>query len=205
MVSDLQRATDALRNAANSFENFSRILSRSGNSTVAQTNGRANEIANFLQNHGHLLQSASAATGGSPVLAPQASTGTQAAPVASARSPSVAVEDSAGQAKKISKRQKKLMKQARDPDAPKRPPNAYLLFQNEVRADMKERFPELAYRELLGKVADAWKGLSEEDRKVSRRAAASRRISVAHSKLTWVRRPIGVRGQDDRSDEEMGR
>lgn len=173
MVSDLQRATDALRNAANSFENFSRILSRTSNPTVAQSNGRANEIANFLQNHGHLLQPAPAGTGGSPVLAPPASTGTQAAPAASVRSPSVAPDEAEGQAKKISKRQKKLMKQARDPDAPKRPPNAYLLFQNEVRADMKERFPELAYRDLLGKIADAWKGLSEEDKKVSTPRARS--------------------------------
>jgi hypothetical protein len=192
MVGDLQRATDALRNAANSFENFSRILSRTSNPTVAQTNGRANEIANFLQNHGHLLQPAPAGTGGSPVLAPQASTGAQGAPVASARSLSVAPDDAEGQAKKISKRQKKLMKQARDPDAPKRPPNAYLLFQNEVRTDMKERFPELAYRDLLGKIADAWKGLSEEDKKVSDCEAHLCTDFIVDIKLTWLRNPLGI-------------
>lgn len=68
--------------------------------------------------------------------------------------------------KKMSKRAKKMARKAADPNAPKRPPSAYLVFQNEVRGDMRKRHPDLPYGELLGKVSEAWKALPEADKKI---------------------------------------
>lgn len=62
---------------------------------------------------------------------------------------------------------KKQRKANRDPNAMKRPPSAYLLFQNEIREDMRQQFKDLSYSEVLGKISEAWKNLSEEQRKVS--------------------------------------
>ena len=61
----------------------------------------------------------------------------------------------------------KERKANRDPNAPKRPPSAYLLFQNEIREEMRQRYKDLTYSEVLGKVSEAWKSLTEEQRKVS--------------------------------------
>lgn len=68
--------------------------------------------------------------------------------------------------KKLSKLQKRKEKRLRDPDAPKRPPSAYLLFQNEVRQEIRKKHPGMPYSEVLGKVSEAWKALTDEQRRV---------------------------------------
>jgi hypothetical protein len=73
--------------------------------------------------------------------------------------------------KPMSKEEKKALRKERkanrDPNAPKRPPSAYLLFQNEIREDMRQRYKDLTYSDVLGKISEAWKALTEEQRKVS--------------------------------------
>ncbi|KAN0062331.1 hypothetical protein ACQY0O_005213 [Thecaphora frezii] len=68
--------------------------------------------------------------------------------------------------KPISKAQRRREKRLRDPEAPKRPPSAYLLFQNEVRQEVRKKHPGLPYSEVLGKVSEAWKALTDEQRKI---------------------------------------
>ncbi|PWN51901.1 HMG-box, partial [Violaceomyces palustris] len=68
--------------------------------------------------------------------------------------------------KKISKAQRRKEKRLRDPHAPKRPPSAYLLFQNEVRQEVRKKHPGMPYAEVLGKVSEAWKALTDEQRKI---------------------------------------
>lgn len=80
---------------------------------------------------------------------------------------SAAQNGTASPGKVKSKRERKKEKKVRDPNAPKRPPSAYLLFQNEVRQDMRKRHPGMPYSEVLGKVSEAWKALTEDQRKVS--------------------------------------
>lgn len=57
-------------------------------------------------------------------------------------------------------------KKAKDMFAPKRPPSAYLLFQNEVRKGMQQKYPGLAYSEVLGKVSEKWSTLTPEQKLV---------------------------------------
>ena len=52
-----------------------------------------------------------------------------------------------------------------DPNRPKRPASAYLIFQNEVRKDMQAAYPDLPYHEILGKISERWNQLSETEKK----------------------------------------
>ena len=61
------------------------------------------------------------------------------------------------------------MKKARkpkDPNAPKRPASSYLLFQNEVRQELKAKNPTLPNNELLGLIAKMWKDMPKSERDV---------------------------------------
>lgn len=57
---------------------------------------------------------------------------------------------------------KKRGKRERDPNAPKRPASAYILFQNAVRQEMRAANPTADYKELARQIGDRWKNLSDE-------------------------------------------
>ena len=65
------------------------------------------------------------------------------------------------------KKKKKKEKKPRDPNAPRRPPSAYLLFQNEQREGIKQTHPNMAYKDILMHVAEKWKNLTPEQKKAS--------------------------------------
>lgn len=69
---------------------------------------------------------------------------------------------SEGATKKRSRKEKK----PKDPKAPKRPPSAYLLYQNNVREGIRTANPNMPYKDVLGVIAEQWKGLSSDERKV---------------------------------------
>ncbi|QRV89505.1 HMG (high mobility group) box protein [Ceratobasidium sp. AG-Ba] len=56
-------------------------------------------------------------------------------------------------------------KRVKDVNAPKRPPTSYILFQNDIREELKRQNPGLPYKELLGKVSEAWGQLNEGEKK----------------------------------------
>lgn len=57
-------------------------------------------------------------------------------------------------------------KAERDPNKPKRPASAYLMFQNVVRKDIAGQHPGLPYHEVLAKISEQWASLSDEDKEV---------------------------------------
>ncbi|KAF9645335.1 hypothetical protein BDM02DRAFT_3120368 [Thelephora ganbajun] len=61
---------------------------------------------------------------------------------------------------------RKRVKKPRDPDAPKRPPSSYLLFQNEVRQAMKKANPAMANHEILTNISQRWAEMSPEEKEV---------------------------------------
>jgi hypothetical protein len=65
------------------------------------------------------------------------------------------------------KKRKRGPRKPKDPNAPKRPPSAYLIFQNEVRRGIKEKNPEMTNNEVLAEVAKLWGELTVEEKKVS--------------------------------------
>lgn len=61
---------------------------------------------------------------------------------------------------------KKRKTKPKDPHAPKRPPSSYLLFQNEVRQELKAKNPNIPNNELLAKIAKAWAEMPREQKDV---------------------------------------
>ena len=78
-----------------------------------------------------------------------------------------------------SKKRKRATK-PKDPNAPKRPASSYILFQNEVRKELKERHPDLSNADLLSLISEQWKSMSEEQKEVSY-VQSNPRILLSHS------------------------
>jgi hypothetical protein len=67
------------------------------------------------------------------------------------------------------KRKRQLKeKKPKDPNAPKRPPSAYLLYQNHVRKEVQAANPTMPYSEILGYISKAWAQLSDAEKAVRR-------------------------------------
>lgn len=60
----------------------------------------------------------------------------------------------------------KKEKKPKDPNAPKRPPSAYLIFQNDVRENIRKSNPSMPYKEVLSLIAHRWKELSDDQKRV---------------------------------------
>ncbi|KAG2357534.1 high mobility group box domain-containing protein, partial [Suillus spraguei] len=59
-------------------------------------------------------------------------------------------------------RKRKREKKTKDPNAPKGPASAYILFQNDIRSAYKKEHPDMSNKELLRLIGDQWKALSED-------------------------------------------
>lgn len=57
--------------------------------------------------------------------------------------------------------------QNKDPNAPKRPNTAYILFSNEIRAETKADNPHANQKEIVTLIGKKWKELSREQKKVN--------------------------------------
>jgi hypothetical protein len=58
-------------------------------------------------------------------------------------------------------------KRVRDPNEPRRPPSAYLLFTSKARADLVKNNPDLKATEVMTKLAGLWSELTEDQKRVS--------------------------------------
>ena len=54
----------------------------------------------------------------------------------------------------------------RDPDAPVRPSNEYIIFSQEMRTSVKEKNPSLGPKEITSKLAEMWRSEKEKNSKV---------------------------------------
>ncbi|GAA5885727.1 hypothetical protein JCM5296_000127 [Sporobolomyces johnsonii] len=84
--------------------------------------------------------------------------------------PIFALPAEAGPAPKASDAQKRgrgpdKVKKEKDPNAPKRPPSAYLEYQNSVRQEFRERYPNDSYAEVLRKIGQLWRAMTDEQKK----------------------------------------
>jgi hypothetical protein len=77
--------------------------------------------------------------------------------------PVVAGVDENGKKRKKTAAEKRKDK---DPNAPKRPMSAYLMFQNAVRQQVKDQHPEAPYKDIMTHLSEAWKELGESGQKV---------------------------------------
>ncbi|KAI9063495.1 hypothetical protein FKP32DRAFT_1592576 [Trametes sanguinea] len=67
---------------------------------------------------------------------------------------------------------KKRAKKPKDPNAPKRPASSYLLFQNDVRNELKAKHPDMRNNELLSTIAKLWAEMPQSQKDVCAFASA---------------------------------
>jgi hypothetical protein len=64
-------------------------------------------------------------------------------------------------------KRKRKQREKKDPNQPKRPTSAYLLFQNDVRKFYQDKMAGQPYSEVMSEIAKQWKELPEERKAVS--------------------------------------
>ena len=86
----------------------------------------------------------------------------------------------AEQQERADKKRKRADKLAlKDPNAPKRPASAYLMYQNECREEVKKSMPkEAPYQDTLKKIGEMWKELDAPLKQVS--PSVTERIQEDH-------------------------
>ncbi|KAI8325612.1 hypothetical protein GQ54DRAFT_244555, partial [Martensiomyces pterosporus] len=93
----------------------------------------------------------------------------------------------------------------RDPNQPKKPMTAYLLFSNDHRADFRKAFPEAPSQEIAKKLGDAWKTTSAEEREkyIAQHSALKKEYIVELAKYnSGNSSSVGIsKGKSDEEDE----
>ncbi|PFH50569.1 hypothetical protein AMATHDRAFT_129936, partial [Amanita thiersii Skay4041] len=74
-----------------------------------------------------------------------------------------------------------------------RPASSYILFQNEVRKEIKASHPNITNTELLNMIAKQWQEMSEEDKAVYNQAMATAKERYSLDKKAY----------DSRTPEEI--
>lgn len=96
------------------------------------------------------------------------------------------------------KKRVKKVKKIKDPDAPKRPPSAYIFFQNEVREHVKANNPGVPYNEILQQISEQWKALGEEKQKAFKDRADAAMATFRDKNADYV-----AKGKEAQADESM--
>ncbi|OCH85034.1 HMG-box protein [Obba rivulosa] len=86
---------------------------------------------------------------------------------------------------------RKKVKKIKDPNAPKRPASSYLLFQNDVRKELRDKFPNMPNNELLSHIAELWKNMPPEQKD-----AYEQRQKVAKNEWMVQKTAYEARGTD---------
>ena len=79
------------------------------------------------------------------------------------------------------KRKRKL----KDPNAPKRPPSSYILYQNEIRQQIKKEHPEMTNSELLAFISKQWAEMDESEKARYNNMCAAAKESYTRDKAKW--------------------
>ena len=139
------RAAVAMRDAAQTAENFSNWFSRVNNLQNVPAPPMFNGLYNF-----------SPTFGGQQQQQPY-----QSSEVEQTGKKRKTSGDQEGKRKRQVKEKK-----PKDLNAPKRPPSAYLLFQNEVRKNFKGEHPDMPYSQVLSEISKLWHALTPEEKAV---------------------------------------
>ncbi|WVF72706.1 hypothetical protein IAT40_007524 [Kwoniella sp. CBS 6097] len=90
----------------------------------------------------------------------------------------------------LKKERKKKDKKPKDPNAPKRPPSAYILFQNEIREDVRNSNPSLSYKDILVVISQKWKELTDAQRKVYEDAYSNAHNNYVAEEKAYSAKPL---------------
>ncbi|CAJ0629216.1 8347_t:CDS:2 [Entrophospora sp. SA101] len=68
--------------------------------------------------------------------------------------------------KKKSKKKRNRIKKPVDPNAPKKPASAFLLYQKDVQEQIRKEFPETKWNDVLRIISQRWQNLSNDEKKI---------------------------------------
>lgn len=68
------------------------------------------------------------------------------------------------QARSVAAKKKKAGKPAKDPNAPKKPLSAFMIFSNKVREDVRAKSPDLSFGETGRKIAEMWNSKTPKEK-----------------------------------------
>ncbi|KAG9290796.1 hypothetical protein G9A89_011759 [Geosiphon pyriformis] len=164
-----QRVAHSLRNPyrASSHKKKSTMVNTKGHSTRNHTKGkekrRAAELVSEIERFVALLQNAALSLQSATQSFQAASQSFQV----SSQAFTMAVDflKEAIAASKANQKNKKLKKdKGKDPNFPKKVPNAYIYYCNEVRPKVMEENPEWKNSLVMSKVGEMWRDLTDEDK-----------------------------------------
>ncbi|EAU80600.1 hypothetical protein CC1G_11400 [Coprinopsis cinerea okayama7 len=90
-------------------------------------------------------------------------------------------------------KKRKRAAKPKDPNAPKRPASSYILFQNEVRNELKRQNPNLTNPELLTLISEKWKNMTDEQKETYNQQMLKAKEEYSQAKNAY----------DNRSPEEV--
>lgn len=81
----------------------------------------------------------------------------------------------------------KKKKRKRDPNMPKRPPNAYMLFAKDKRGDVKSANPSMSPTDILREMGRMWRGMGPDQKAPYEQDAASAHRAYEHALAEYKR------------------
>jgi len=93
-------------------------------------------------------------------------------------------------------------KKKRDPNEPKRPQSAYLIYGQKVRDQIKGEFPDLKSSEIMQRIAERWQKLTEEEKKPFNEEAATRKSSYESQKAEYKAKKDDERAAVEPDEED---
>ncbi|KAG0283358.1 Non-histone chromosomal protein 6 [Linnemannia gamsii] len=110
---------------------------------------------------------------------------------------------------KVSKRakneevkQKKKKRAKKDPNAPKNPLSAYLLFCNDHRDDVKAKNPDASFGAIGRLLGDMWRGYSESQKAPYNAKHEKAKAKYAVEKAAYDAKKAGSDDDDDEDEDE---
>jgi len=73
-------------------------------------------------------------------------------------------------------KRKRKVREKKDPNQPKRPTSAYLLFQNEVRKFYQDKMSGQPYSEVMAEISKQWKELPEEKKNIYKQKVEAEKV-----------------------------
>merc|ERR1711964_231949 len=73
----------------------------------------------------------------------------------------------------------------KDPNAPKRPMAAYMLYSNSIREEMRRRFPKLGQMDLSKEIGKAWKKMRDQEKRPWQQKAEKEKKRYARAMASY--------------------
>jgi hypothetical protein len=105
------------------------------------------------------------------------------------------------------KKKRKAPKKKKDPNAPKQPPTAYLIFCSENRAKVKAENKDLSMIEVTKKLSEQWRALDDDGKQKYNQMAAQQKAEYEkkmqiYKKSQGVSEPANKKRKVEEEDEE---